>query len=33
MGRPRQLVRPFPEQLPLLDGIAAHPEAPEYWWI
>jgi hypothetical protein len=25
----------YPPQsvLPLLDGIAAHPEAPEFWWV
>jgi hypothetical protein len=22
-----------PGRIPLLDGIAAHPEAPEYWWV
>ncbi len=22
-----------PQRVPLLDGIAAHPGAPEYWWV
>jgi hypothetical protein len=25
--------RPARGRIPLLDGIAAHPEAPEYWWV